>query len=146
MGFRSPPPRIRDRLYRRMRDLVPLLELCEKTGATVATVKAGTLDLATAAKWLPGTGRYTVTARRTGAPRPTDPLEGTVIFEARHLINKLFPACLSALDQIMLHTPLTNVPGYHPGLDQPSRINLPWNFSDTTGHRLQFLYGITELR
>jgi site-specific DNA recombinase len=37
-----------DRLYRRLRDLVPLLDLCEKTGATVATVKAGTLDLATA--------------------------------------------------------------------------------------------------
>lgn len=37
-----------DRLYRRMRDLVPLLELCEKTGATVATVQAGSLDLATA--------------------------------------------------------------------------------------------------
>lgn len=37
-----------DRLYRRLRDLVPLLELCEKTGATVTTVKAGTLDLATA--------------------------------------------------------------------------------------------------
>jgi hypothetical protein len=84
--------------------------------------------------------------RRTGAPRPADPLEGTLIFEGRQLINKLFPACLSALDQIMLRTPLTGVPGYHPGLDQPSRANLPWNLSDTTGHRLRFLYGITELR
>ncbi|MER5702224.1 hypothetical protein ABT023_09745 [Micromonospora sp. NPDC002296] len=100
---------------------------------------------ATAAKWLPGTGRYSVTVRRTGAPRPADPLEGTLIFEGRQLINKLFPACLSALDQIMLRTPLTGVPGYHPGLDQPSRANLPWNLSDTTGHRLRFLYGITEL-
>lgn len=37
-----------DRLYRRLRDLIPLLEICEKTGASVATVKAGSLDLSTA--------------------------------------------------------------------------------------------------
>ncbi len=38
-----------DRLYRRVRDLVPLLDACEKRGTTVATVKAGELDLTTAA-------------------------------------------------------------------------------------------------
>ena len=38
-----------DRLYRRLRDLVPLLEACEKYGTTIATVKAGELDLGTAA-------------------------------------------------------------------------------------------------
>lgn len=69
---------------------------------------------ATAAKWLPGTCRYSVTVRRTGAPRPADPLEGMLIFEVRQLVNKLFSACLSALDQIMLITPLTGAPGYHP--------------------------------
>ena len=42
-------------------------------------------------------------------------------------------------------TPLTQVPGYTPALEQPSRVNLPWTFSDTTGHRLRILYGITEL-
>jgi hypothetical protein len=99
----------------------------------------------TASKWLPGTGRYSFTARRAGAPRPADPLEGTLVFEARLLTTRLFPACLSALDQIMLLTPLTGVPGFHPGLERPSRVNLPWNLSDTTGHRLRFLYGITEL-
>lgn len=37
-----------DRLYRRLRDLVPLLEVCEKHGIGVRTVKAGDLDLSTA--------------------------------------------------------------------------------------------------
>jgi hypothetical protein len=52
---------------------------------------------------------------------------------------------LSALDRIMLLTPLTPVPGYYHGLDKPARANHPWQFSDTTGYRLRLLYGLTEL-
>jgi hypothetical protein len=100
---------------------------------------------ATAGKRLPGTGRHSVTVRRSGAPRPADPLEGRIVIDVRKLINKIFPECLTALDQIMRLTPLTRVPGYHPGLDDPSRVNLPWQYSDTTGHRVRFLYGLTEL-
>jgi hypothetical protein len=37
------------------------------------------------------------------------------------------------------------MPGYTAVLGKPSRINLPWQFSDTTGHRLRVLYGITDL-
>jgi hypothetical protein len=100
---------------------------------------------ATQGKWLPGTGRYSVTVRRTGAPRPADPLDGTLVFDVRPLVNKLFPACLSDLNAIMRLAPLTQIPGYRTTLDKPSRVNLPWRFSDTTGHRLRMLYGITEL-
>jgi hypothetical protein len=99
---------------------------------------------ATQGKWLPGTGRYSVTVRRTGAPRPADPLDGTLVFDVRRLVNKLFPACLSDLNAIMRLAPLTQVPGYRTALDNPSRVNLPWRFSDTTGHRLRMLYGIAE--
>ncbi len=100
---------------------------------------------ATAAKWLPGTGRSSVTVRRAGAPKPTDPFAGQVVLDVRRFINKLFPAALAAIPNIMQLTPLTQVPGYTPALEQPSRVNLPWTFSDTTGHRLRILYGITEL-
>jgi hypothetical protein len=99
----------------------------------------------TQGKWLPGVGRYSVTVRRTGAPRPADPLDGTIVLDVRRLINKLFPACLTALNTIMKHLPLTNVPGYNASMDNPPRVNLPWRYSDTTGHRLRMLYGITEL-
>lgn len=100
---------------------------------------------ATAAKWLPGTGRYSVTVRRAGAPKPTDPLAGQLILDTRRFINKLFPATLIALNDIMQLTPLQHVPGYTAAIEEPSRVNLPWKFSDTTGHRLRILYGITEL-
>jgi hypothetical protein len=100
---------------------------------------------ATAGKWLPGTGRYSVTVQRTGAPKPTDPLDGQLILDVRRLVNKLFPACLTDLNTIMQLTPLTKVPGHTPALDTPLRVNLPWPYSDTTGHRMRMLYGITEL-
>ena len=100
---------------------------------------------ATAARWLPGTGRYSVTARRTGAPKPADPLDGQLVLDVRRFINKLFPATLSVLNHIMELTPLEQVPGYTTALEKPSRVNLPWKFSDTTAHRLRMLYGITEL-
>lgn len=100
---------------------------------------------ATAAKWLPGTGRYSVTVRRAGASKPTDPFAGQLVLDIRRFINKLFPAALTALNDIMQLTPLQHVPGYTAALEKPSRVNLPWNFSDTTGHRLRILYGITEL-
>ncbi|MBP2325340.1 hypothetical protein JOF56_005725 [Kibdelosporangium banguiense] len=97
------------------------------------------------AKWLPGTGRYSVTVRRTGAPKPADPLAGQLVLDVRRFINKLFPAALTALNDIMQLTPLNRVPGYTATLENPSRVNLPWTHSDTTGHRLRILYGITEL-
>lgn len=100
---------------------------------------------ATAAKWLPGTGRYRVTVRRMGAPKPADPLAGQLVVDVRRFINKLFPAILTALNEIMQLTPLKHVPGYTATLESPSRVNLPWKFSDTTGHRLRMRYGITEL-
>ncbi|WP_203794660.1 hypothetical protein, partial [Actinoplanes derwentensis] len=84
--------------------------------------------------------------RRTGAPRPADPLDGELVLDVRQLVNKLFPACLGALNRIMQHLPLGNVPGYNPSMDNPPRVNLPWQFSDTTGHRLRALYGISELQ
>lgn len=43
---------------------------------------------ATAAKWLPGTGRYSVALRRAGAPRSADPLEGQLVLDVRRFINK----------------------------------------------------------
>jgi hypothetical protein len=100
---------------------------------------------ATAAKWLPGTGRRTVTVGRTGATKAADPLDGRLTFDVRRFVNKLFPACLTAVNEIMRLVPLNAVPGYTSDLDKPSRVNLPWKFSDTTGHRLRMLYGITEL-
>jgi len=63
----------------------------------------------------------------------------------RRFINKLFPATLTALNDIMQLTPLTQAPGYTAAVDQPSRVNLPWTYSDTTGHRLRHIYGIAEL-
>lgn len=99
----------------------------------------------TASKWLPGTGRYSVTIRRTGAPPPADPLEGELVIDVQAFIGKVFPACLAALNQIMYLVPLGQVPGYTPVLDDPPRTGLPWRYSDTTGHRLRMLYGITEL-
>jgi hypothetical protein len=100
---------------------------------------------ATAAKWLPGTGRYSITVRRAGVPKPTNPLSGQLVLDVRRFINKLFPAALTALNEIMQLTPLEHVPGYTAASDKPSCVNLPWKFSDTTGHRLRMLYGITEL-
>jgi hypothetical protein len=100
---------------------------------------------ATAGKWLPGVGRHSVTVRRAGAPRPADPLQGELVVEVRQLINKMFPTSLIILNQIIQLTPLNDVPGYGGGLDNPSRVSLPWQLSDTTGHRLRFLYGVTEL-
>ena len=94
---------------------------------------------------LPGTGRYSVTVRRMGAPKPADPLAGQLVLDVRRFVNKLFPAVLTALDNIMRLTPLKQVPGYIAALEKPSRVNLPWKFSDSTGHRLRMLYGITEL-
>jgi hypothetical protein len=91
---------------------------------------------ATAAKWLPGTGRYSVTVRRTGAPLPLDPLDGQLVLDVRPFINKIFPATLTTLNRIMQLTPLTGVPGYCTAMEQPPRVHLPWRFSDTTGHRL----------
>jgi hypothetical protein len=70
-------------------------------------VKVQPLGGATAGKWLPGTGRYSVTVRRTGAPKPADPLDGTLVLDVRQLVNKLFPACLSDLNAIMRLAPLT---------------------------------------
>ena len=101
---------------------------------------------ATASKWLPGTGRYSVTVRRTGAPRPADPLEGELIIDVRAFISKVFSASLAALNEIMLLVPLGQTPGYTPVLDDPPRTGLPWRYSDTTGHRLRMLYGIGELK
>lgn len=100
---------------------------------------------ATAAKWLPGTGRRSVTVRRAGAPPPADPLDGELVIDVRTFAGKVFPASLAALNDIMRLAPLGQAPGYSPALDVPSRVNLPWDFSDTTGHRLRMLYGITEL-
>jgi hypothetical protein len=99
----------------------------------------------TASKWLPGTGRCSVTARRKGAPTPADPLEGELVIDVRAFIGKVFSACLAALNEIMLLVPLGQMPGYTPVLDDPPRTGLPWRYSDTTGHRLRMLYGITEL-
>lgn len=99
----------------------------------------------TAAKGLPGTGRRSLTVRRAGAPPPADPLDGELVIDVRTFTGKVFPACLAALNEIMRLAPLERAPGYSPALDAPSRVNLPWNFSDTTGHRLRMLYGITEL-
>ncbi|WP_146064906.1 hypothetical protein [Streptomyces sp. SM1] len=100
---------------------------------------------ATATKWLPGVGRYSVTVRRTGAPVPEDPFEGMAVLDVRRFLNRIFPATVGALNEIMKFTPLDKVPGYAVHLENPSRVNLPWNFSDTTGHRLRMLYGVTEL-
>ncbi len=100
---------------------------------------------ATAAKWLPGIGRHSVALRRADAPEPADPLAGQPVLDVRRLINKQFPAALVYLNNIMRLTHLEQVPGYTPALEQPSRVNLPWRLSDTTGHRLRMLYGITEL-
>jgi hypothetical protein len=83
--------------------------------------------------------------RRTGAPLPADPLEGELALDVRAFIGKIFPACLTALNEIMLLAPLGQVPGYTQVLDDPPRTNLSWKYSDTTGHRLGMLYGITEL-
>jgi hypothetical protein len=94
---------------------------------------------------LPGTGRYSVTVRRAGAPRPADPLTGHLVLDVRRFINKLFPAALTALNGIMRLTPLQQVSGYTAALEDPSRVNLPWEFSDPTCHRLRMIYGITEL-
>lgn len=100
---------------------------------------------ATAARWLPGTGRHSVIVRRKGAPKPADPLAGNLVLDVRRFINRLFPAVLTLLNGIMRLTPLNKVPGYTAALEEPTRVNLPWQFSDTTGHRLRMIYGITEL-
>lgn len=100
---------------------------------------------ATATRWLPGTGHRSVTLRRAGAPVSADALEGQLVLDVRRFINKVFPAALTALNGIMQRTPLEQVPGYTRALEEPSRVILPWKFSDTTGHRLRMLYGITEL-
>lgn len=108
-------------------------------------IRVGPPGGVTASKWLPGTGRHSVTVRRTGAPLPADPLEGELAVDVRAFISKVFPACLTALNEIMMLAPLGRVPGYTQVLDDPPRTNLSWRYSDTTGHRLGMLYGITEL-
>lgn len=100
---------------------------------------------ATAHKWLPGTGHKSVTVRRKGAPVPGDPLAGQLAIDVREFIGMIFPACLTALNEVMRLTPLGQVPGYTTALDNPPRVNLPWYYSDTTGHRLRMLFGISEL-
>lgn len=95
--------------------------------------------------WLPGVGRHSVTVRRTGASRPADPLDGTLVLDARSVVNKLFPASLIALNTIMKHLPLGNLPGHNANVENPTEANLPWQFSGTTAHRLRMLYGVTEL-
>jgi hypothetical protein len=100
---------------------------------------------ATAAKWLPGTGRYSVTVRRSGSPPPADQLEGELFIDVRVFIGKVFPACLAALNEIMSLVPLGQIPGYTLALDDPPREGLPWRYSDTTGYRLRMIFGLTEL-
>ena len=100
---------------------------------------------ATASRWLPGTGRRSVTVRRKGSPAPADPLAGHLAIDIRLFVGKVFSASLSALNEIMRLVPLGQVPGYTTTVDNPPRANLPWSFSDTTGHRLRMLFGITEL-
>lgn len=95
-------------------------------------------------KRLSGDGRVSITVRAP-APQPTDPLDGRLVLDVRQLVNKLFPASLSALNTIMKHMPLTNLPRHNTNADNPSRGNRHWRFSDTTAHRLRMLYGITEL-
>jgi hypothetical protein len=99
---------------------------------------------ATAGRWLGGTGRYSVTVRRSSAPRLVDPLDGHLVVDVRQFANRIFPATLQGLNSIMRLTPLDSVPGHNPAIDTPSRINLPWQYSDTTGHRLRLLYGVTD--
>ena len=96
---------------------------------------------ATAHKWLDGVGRYTVTVRRSGAPRPTDPLDGELTLDPGQFLNWMFQDCISDLDQIMNLTPLAEVPGYRPQWENPPRGGLAWTFSDTTATRLRLLYG-----
>jgi hypothetical protein len=96
----------------------------------------------TASKWLRGVGRYSVHVNRVGAPKNPDPLSGVLTIDARAFTNKIFPAALSVLNNIMSLTPLTAVAGYTKAIDNPSRVNLPWQFSDTTAHRLRLLYGL----
>jgi hypothetical protein len=63
----------------------------------------------------------------------------------RAFVGTVFPACVVTLDDIMQLVPLAAVHGYTAALDDPPRADLPWMFSDTTGHRLRLLYGITEI-
>ncbi|MFI7026831.1 hypothetical protein ACIBMZ_29360 [Micromonospora sp. NPDC049900] len=100
---------------------------------------------ATAGKWLEGTGRASYTVRNANAPKLADPLDGQLVVDVRDFVNRVFPASLQCLDQIMRLTPMSRAPGCSAALDNPSRANLPWHYSDTTGHRLRFLYGITEI-
>ena len=94
---------------------------------------------------LPAGALVAANHRRTGAPKPADPLAGQLVRDVRRFINKLFPAALTALNDIMQLSPLMQVPGYTAALEKPSGVNLPWQFSDTTGHRLRVLHGITDL-
>lgn len=92
---------------------------------------------ATASKWLPGVGRYTVHVTREGAPKDPDPLAGQLMIDIRGFLNKIVPSALESLNEIMARTPLRTIPGYTPGMESPARVNLPWQFSDTTAHRLR---------
>lgn len=100
---------------------------------------------ATASKWLPGTGRYTVHVTRSSAPRDTDSLAGELAIDVRGFLNRVFPAVLEALNEIMTRTPLTKIPAYTPDLEAPVRTNLPWQFSDTTAHRLRLIFGVPQI-
>ena len=90
-------------------------------------VRALPLTGVTAAKWLPGTGRYSVTVRRTADPGPIDPLAGQLAIDIRVFLGKIFPVCLAALNEIMRLVPLGRVPGYTTVLDDPPRVNLHWS-------------------
>jgi hypothetical protein len=97
---------------------------------------------AVAGKWLAGTGRHTVRVTRVGAPPDPDPLSGELMIDIRGFLNRIFPASIDALDGIMNSTPLDKCPGHVAEVDNPKRLNLPWNFSETTAQRLRLLYGL----
>jgi hypothetical protein len=75
---------------------------------------------AVSSKWLPGVGRNTVRVMRSGAPSHPDPLSGELGLDVRTFLNRIFPAALAALDQVMALTPLTQIPGYATVWENPS--------------------------
>src|SRR5262249_2967340 len=90
-------------------------------------------------------GRRSVTVRRASAPPAADPLDGELAIRRAGLHGQGRSRMPRRAQRDHAAGPLGQVPGYSPALDPPSRVNLPWNFSGTTGHRLRMLYGITEL-
>lgn len=55
---------------------------------------------------------------KADAPKPTDPLAGQLVVDVRRFINKLFPAALTALNDIMQLTPLESGARLHRGLGE----------------------------